>query len=74
MPNMQQKIQTHFFTYFGKRIEDVHNEALDKNKNILRIVSYLAENSKDYGCYVDLKFDLNIEEAMTVADKVLDLF
>jgi hypothetical protein len=41
LPKMQQKIQAHFFAYFGKRIKKVQNEALEKNRNILRIMSYL---------------------------------
>lgn len=36
-------------------------------------MSYLGDSPDDYGCYLNLKYNLNIEEVMSVAEKTRDL-
>ena len=44
-----------------------------KNKNTLQVLSYLNKNLKQFDSYLDLTFNLDLDEAMAVADKTREL-
>ena len=51
----------------------LQNEVFFSNKNILSVMSYLSKNTNKFGCYLDLKFDLSIDETMAVATTTRNL-
>jgi len=44
-----------------------------KNKDTLQVMSYLSKTSKQFDSYLDLKFNLNLDEVISVADKTREL-
>lgn len=62
-----------FFDEWGQKIYKIQHEVFTENKNILKVLSYLAPNQKDGTSFLDLKFELELDETLQVAKTAREL-